>query len=459
MGKMCKNLAILRGEKEMVGEQNNKQRTILGLELEVVLDHSHALYKLANKVDWKYFEEKFGTHYCEDNGRPSKPIRLMVGLHYLKSIYGESDESVVEKWVENPYWQYFCGEKEFQHEFPTEPTNLVKWRKRIKSKGMEELFKESIRLGLETKLLKKQDLEKVNVDTTVQEKAIAYPTDAKLYHKMREKLVDEAEKEGVKLRQNYRRKSKQSLFKQAMYRKGMQTKRAKKEVKKLKTFLGRVKRDIERKTEGLKISKKLEELLIKAERLLNQNRGDKNKLYSIHAPEVECIAKGKAHKKYEFGCKVSIVSSSKKNFILGVKAYHGNPFDGHTLEKSLSQAQKMVGRKSIKEAYVDKGYRGQGKEVNGTKIFIAKRGYKRLKPSMRKWFKRRSAIEPLIGHIKNDNGGNGKNYLLGKEGDQLNAIFTASGFNMRKLLRAFFLLILEILFFNKFFKKSFAFAV
>jgi len=292
-----------------------------------------------------------------------------------------------------------------------------------------------IRTGLKTKVLKKKSFRKISVDTTVQEKAITFPTDAKLYHRMREKLVDEAGKSNIELRQSYRRKSKQSLVMQGRYSHARQMKRAKKEVKKVKTYLGRVVRDIERKISGNSgLKERFSGLLQMANRLYVQKRNDSNKLYSLHAPEVECISKGKAHKKYEFGCKVGVAATSKDNFVVGVKAFHQNPYDGHTLNESVSQAERL-GKFKAKEIYVDKGYRGHDYEGDAM-VHVAKRGIKRLKYSLRKWLKRRSAIEPIIGHMKND-GRLGRNYLLGEEGDRMNAIMCGAGHNMRKLLAAF----------------------
>ena len=278
----------------MKSQQTSPQSSLFKINLNHLCDSSQPLCRLAESVNWQVFEDKFGVYYCEDNGRPAKPIRLMVGLHYLKAMFGESDESVVAKWVQNPYWQYFCGEQEFQHEFPLEPTSLVKWRKRIKSEGLESLLSETISSGLKLKVIKKSDLKRVNADTTVMEKAITFPTDAKLYHNMREKLVAKAKELGIELRQTYTRKSKRSLLMQNRYRHARQMKRATRELKKIKNYLGRVTRDLERKTIHEKENDPfLKALLALSYRLLAQERKDKNKLYSLHAPEVECISKAK----------------------------------------------------------------------------------------------------------------------------------------------------------------------
>ena len=406
--------------------------------LDQILNMKHPLCVLANQIDWEFFAEEFGAYYSESRGTPGKPIRLMVGLHYLKHAFNESDEGVVEHFIENPYWQYFCGYEYFQHEFPIDPSSMTRWRKRVGERGIKKLFQQLMETAKRGNHLKRSDLNHVNVDTTVQEKAIAFPTDARLYHKMREVLVGAAQARRIELRQSYRRLSKRALAKQARYAHARQMKRARRMTRQLKTYLGRVYRDISRKADNP--DDELKELLGLAERLLTQERTSKNKIYSIHAPEVECISKGKAHKRYEFGCKVSMLTSSKGNWILGIESVHGNPYDGHTLESILNQVKENVGWEP-KKAHVDLGYRGHG--YNGqTEIKVV--NYRRLKKETRwarKWIKRRAAIEPIFGHLKSDNRLN-RNYLKGKEGDQINALLSACGFNMRKLLKAFFLPIL-----------------
>jgi len=419
----------------------SRQGSLFQSRLDQILDKKHPLYTLAHVIDWPVFDEAFGGLYSEGQGRPAKATRLMVGLHYLKYANDLSDEEVVFKWVENPYWQYFCGCEYFEHELPIDPTSMTKWRNRVESAGMEKLLEETIKSGLKMKVIKKSSLKKINVDTTVQEKAIAFPTDAKLYHRMRERLVKEVKNAGIKLRQTYTFKSKKALLKQSRYGHARQMKRAAREVRNLKTWLGRVVRDIERKTcKDAQLAASFSESLALARRLLDQKRCDKNKLYSLHAPEVECISKGKAHKKYEFGCKVSVATTSKDNFIVGMAALHGNPYDGHTLKKTVEQVEKLSGIRPD-EVYPDRGYRGHNYD-GGATVHIARGHHKRLKPSLKKWLKRRSAIEPVIGHAKSDSRLD-RNYLKGKEGDKINAILSGCGFNIRKLLKAFLRLIFK----------------
>ena len=426
-------------------KQVQSQEKLFKSRLDQILDRKHPLFRLANVIDWEYFEQEFGKFYAENVGRPGKPIRLLVGLHYLKNAYDESDESCVERFLENPYWQYFCGFEYFQHEFPLEPTSLVKWRQRIGEKGIEKLFYQTVSTAQKLGLLSKSHLHKVNIDTTVQEKAIAYPTDARLYYKMRVKLVKAAEKYGIELRQNYRRLGKKALVMQGRYAHARQMKRARKETKKLKMYLGRITRELRRKKiDG--VLPQLEELLQMSERLLSQKKHDKHKLYSCHAPEVECISKGKVHKRYEFGCKVSVAATSRDNWIVGIQAHHGNPYDGHTLDGVLTQIQRMTGN-PVKEAYCDRGYRGHN-HTGETVVHIVrnKRGITR---SLRKWLRRRCAIEPIIGHLKSDNRMD-RNYLKGKQGDTINALMCGCGANIRKLIKAFFL---PFGFFTKFHEK------
>ena len=411
----------------------NPQGSLFHVELVKIIDMAHPLVLLARKVDWDSFEAVLDCHFSETDGAPAKPVRLMVGLHYLKHAFNLSDELTVERWTENPYWQHFCGMKYFEHTMPIHPSLMTRWRKMVGDGGMEKMLAETVQAGLRTGAITPKSIEDVNVDTTVQEKAIAYPTDARLYHVMRGKLVKQAKRFGVALRQSYERVSKTALLLSGRYFHARQTKRAKRQVRRLKTWLGRVTRDIERRISGdSALQEMFADLLSKAHRLLEQTRDSKDKLYSIHAPEVECIAKGKAHKKYEFGNKASLVSTSREGFLLGALGLHGNPYDGHTLATGLEQAERLSGGYSIKNAFVDRGYRGNGYSGKTT-VHICDGKRKNLPRRLKRLRKRRSAIEPLIGHMKND-GRLGRNYLLGKDGDRINVILCACGQNLRLLL-------------------------
>jgi len=272
-------------------KQENPLSNLFQSELINMINPSHSLVKLSKTINWDKLDEAFGKSYCSDNGRPAISTRLMVSLHYLKYTFDLSDEDVLDGWVENPYWQYFSGMKYFEHELPIHPSSMTRWRKRIGETGAEELLKQTIEAGLKLKARKPTLLKRVNVDTTVQEKDIRFPTDARLYDRARECLVEIAKKERIQLRQNYNRLSKYHLLKQSRYAHANQMKRARKSTKKLHTFLGRVIRDIERKC--VKSSTKLAQLLETGKRIHAQKRHDKNKVYSIHEPVVDCISKGK----------------------------------------------------------------------------------------------------------------------------------------------------------------------
>ncbi|MCL5996575.1 MAG: IS5 family transposase [Chloroflexi bacterium] len=320
-----------------------------GIRLETLLDATHPLVKLTQRIDWEPFVQPFGKLYSEE-GRPGVPIRVMVGLHCLKSLYNESDESVVAKRVENPYWQYFCGCETFQYELPCHPTSLVKWRQRVGAEGMEQLLKGVLTTALSVHALQPEKIQQVIADTTVQAKAIAFPTDARLYHKARRQVIRLAKQAGLKLRQTYERASQRALYWQARYTAAQQFKRAARQTRKLQVFLGRVIRDVQRKAP--QPSEPLQHGLALAQRIYSQQRHDSPKLYSVHAPEVECIAKGKLHQKYEFGCKVAFTSTSQDNWIVGVHAHHDNPYDGATLLPALKQVEALTCVKPI-EALVD----------------------------------------------------------------------------------------------------------
>lgn len=396
--------------------------------LKSFLNSKHSLVVLSKQIDWTYFEAQFGAFF-NDRGRPALPIRLVVALTYLKHTYDLGDEPLVEQFLENAYWQYFCGFEYFQQEFPCDSSSLVRWRKRLGEEGCQKLLNETLRLAQTKKILRTSQLQEVIVDTTVQEKNITHPTDAKLLHRMREKLVKAAKGCRIKLRQSYSRVSRFLTFKQSKYVHAKQYKRARKAVRKLKTILGRVMRDIERKCENP--DKKLKELLILSNKLLFQKKESKNKIYSLHEPDVDCISKGKSHKPYEFGCKTSVTSTAQGNWVLGVHSFHKNPFDGHTLKAVTSQTEKNTGV-TIEAIFVDKGYRGSKHWPKDKMVLV--NGRKRLKARLKRLLKRRSAIEPIIGHLKHDHRLS-RNLLKGKLGDHLNGILAGAAFNFKKLIR------------------------
>lgn len=398
--------------------------------LNQLLNPAHPLVKLAQQIDWITFDAAFGELYCPDNGAPAKATRLMVGLHYLKHTFNESDESVLDRWVENPYWQAFCGYSHMQHELPIHPSSMTRWRQRIGADKLAELLKQTVHVAVSGKHLPERELKQVNVDTTVQEKNITYPTDSKLLYKMIVKLAAAAKDRGITLRQSYLRVGKRASVKVGRYAHAKQFKRMRRELRRLRTWVGRMIRDIQRKSPQQDES--LKTLIQQAQRLMDQKKTDSNKLYSLHEPEVRCISKGKAHKRYEFGQKVAVATTNRRDWFVGARLCEGNPYDGHTLAATLEQVQSITGV-PVSDGYVDKGYRGHDYEGDTT-IHIAGSGTKRLTATQRKRRKRRSAVEPKIGHAKHDNR-MGRCYLKGLEGDAMNVILAAAGANLAKLLR------------------------
>lgn len=395
-----------------------------------LVDPRHPMAKLSRQINWAAFDEKFGASYADD-GRPAVETRLMVSLHYLKYTYDLSDEEVVARWVENPYWQYLSGRQYFEYGLPIDPSSMTRWRKRVGNDGAEELLKQTIQTAVKCGYLKPNDCAKVNVDTTVQTKAIRFPTDSRLYDRMREVLVRAADEVGIELRQSYERVGKKALRRQQGYGHAKQFKRAARETRRLKTFLGRVTRDIERKMPvGNDV---LPGLLDLARRVLAQERNSKNKVYSVHEPQVECIAKGKAHQRYEFGNKAGLVTSARKNWILGAMGFASSPYDGHTLQENLAQAERLSGV-AINQVACDLGYRGHG--IDDKNILIVPRDKRKGTATIKKWWRRRNAIEPIIGHEKNDHRLE-RNRLAGELGDRMNVVLSACGFNFKKLWRAF----------------------
>ena len=397
-----------------------------------ILHPEHPLVRLADQIDWLRFDAAFTDSYCEELGAPGKAIRLMVGLQYLKFAFNESDESVVARWVENPYWQYFCGFTHMQHEVPIDPSSMSRWRKRVGAERLELLLKETIELAVREKQLRKKDLEQVTIDTTVQEKNITHPTDSKLLYTAIRKLGETAQACGVQLRQSYIRVGKRAAVKVSRYAHARQFKRMRRQLRKLRTYVGRLIRDIRRKAGA--IGDDLAAVLERAERIHAQQPHDSKKLYSWHEPEVQCISKGKAHKRYEFGQKVALATTNRSNWIVAARLLEDNPYDGHTLTETLKATESITGV-DVSDAYVDKGYRGHGCD-RPTRVHIAGSSSKNISRSERKRRRRRSAIEPKIGHLKSDHRVR-RCFLSGLEGDAINIVLAAAAANLRKLLAGF----------------------
>ena len=416
--------------------------------LDQIIDMKHELVQLAGRLDWAWLDEEIALLYSE-KGRPGIATRFVIGLLLLKHIYGLSDEGVCERWVYDPYFQYFTGEEFFQHWFPHERSDLSHWRKRLGTK-LELLLAESLRVAHTAGALRTKDLKRVTADTTVQPKAITFPTDAKLLHAAIRGLNRLARTYGLRLRQSYLRVAKRAAMMAGRYAHAKQFNRHRRELRLLRTRLGRIIRDIRRKIAGkAALEAAFEWPLMKASQIRSQQQRQRGwKLYSFHAPEVECIGKGKASAPYEFGVKASIVTTNSRapggQFVLHATALPGNPYDGHTLRDVIAATEKLTGC-VIERAYVDKGYRGHDTE-NPRRVFIS--GQKRgVFGAIKRELRRRSAIEAVIGHLKTD-GHLGRCYLKGPEGDAANAVLSAVGHNLRLVLawlRALLCLILIVL--------------
>ena len=404
------------------------QQNLFKTRLIDLINLEHPLVKLADELSWDKMEFEFKNLYSEQ-GRPSIPIRKIAGLLLLKEMFKESDESVVERWIENAYWQYFTGEEFFQTKQPFDPSEFVHFRKRLKEEGLEFLLSQSVALHPKAKNEKE-----VQIDTTVQEKNITFPTDAKLAKKVIDNCTKIARFEGIKQRQSYKRVAKQHL-RDAYF--GHHPKRKKKATmarKKLRTLGRRVVRELERKLPE-HLQKQYETEFYNYKKVLIQERNSKDKIYSLHEPQTACIAKGKAHKAYEFGTKVAIVRGRQTGVITAIKRFSGNPHDSKTLEESLAQSERVrknIGGTRPKIASTDRGFRGKT-EIDGTQIIIPKNSKEstRYKQEVaRKRFRARAAIEPTISHLKR-NHALGLNFLKGVAGDIYNALLAGIGYNLK----------------------------
>jgi IS5 family transposase len=411
----------------MLNKSSDKNQLGFYSTFEEQLNHKHPLYILSHAIDWQIFEEAFSPLYHGETGRPAKPIRLMVSLLILKHVRNLSDESVVEQWSENSYYQYFSGEKMFAAGAPCEASELVHFRHRIGEEGIALILKESIRVN-------GRDGEDphVSVDTTVQEKNITFPTDDKLYRKIIKKCHSIAEREQLPVRQSYTRTLKKLRLQQRFGNHPKNKARARKAGKKIKTIAGRLVRELERNLDGQSRYQSDLELFKK---VLSQKRNDHGKIYSLHEPEVHCISKGKEHKKYEFGNKVSLTRTQNTGVIVGALGFR-NEYDGHTLEKALDQTASLTSRRP-KTATVDRGYKGRNL-IGETLIQIPKpfnpktiSQYRQRK--LKKSFGQRAAIEPVISHLKADHRLN-RNFYKGVFGDNINIMLSAAAFNFKRMM-------------------------
>ena len=399
-----------------------------------VAHKEHPLVILSKWFNWDVFDQAFGKLFSANNGRPGLSTRLMVGLHYLKYVYNLSDEAVISAFIENPQWQYFCGLEYYTFVPPYDPSSLSRWRERIGAEKLQLLLKETIDVAKRAGLLKSKELKTVIVDTTIQEKAIAFPTDSRLYFKALSSLVRFCDHAGVQLRQTYKRLSKRSLTNQLRFSHLRRFKKARREQRRLKVYLGRVIRDVKRKVPNWQEDVRLSRLLEISHRILQQKKSDRDKVYSVHAPEVKCYSKGKAHKRYEFGSKVSVAVSAKQCWVVGVKSWTKSLHDVLTLKPALLQVQDLTGV-LLKRVFVDKGYKGKKHHPEGIEVYVSGQPSPHLKGVYRRRLsRRRSCVEAVIGHLKQDSRMN-RNFLMKEEGDAMNAVLSGASYNLRKLIK------------------------
>ena len=407
--------------------------------LDQIINPGHEKVILAGKIDWQYLSDKCGGNYSDKPGHPALSTRLMAGLHILKYADDLSDEEICARWLENPYYQYFCGEEFFLHELPFDRSSMTRWRQRMGEDKLAALLQESLSVAVKVGAAKPSDFTKVIVDTTVAEKNIAFPTDAKLINRAREKLVKKARSHGITLRQSYKRVGKYGLIMHQRYAHAKQFKRARRQLRTLKTYLRRTIRDIKRQVVGAgELETTFSASLHQATRVLTQKPRDGGRhIYALHAPEVECIGKGKSHKPYEFGVKASIATTLNRckggQFAIHAKALPGRPYDGHTLKTIIPDIEAFTGA-TLKRILADAGYRGHNAPL-AHKFHVFTTGQKRrVTPAIKRQMKRRAAVEPVIGHLKNGHRMN-KNYLAHTQGDAINPILAAAGYNFRLILK------------------------
>ena len=416
--------------------RDERQKDLFRPSLDKIVDLDHPLVRLADRIDWGFLDGQFASVCRAGSGQPPLPSRLVAGLMILKHMHSLSDEALCARWLENPYYQYFCGEQVFRHELPFDRSSLTRWRQRLGEEQLVALIQESLSVAHKTGALETRDLERVAVDTTVQPKAVAHPTDARLMHRAIVKLVALARREGVPLRQSYLRVAKRAAIMVGRYTHAHQFKRARRALKFLRTRLGRVIRDIRRKVDGDAVLK--DRFAICSTSRQGAPSGPapaRVQGLSLHAPEVECIGKGKARAPYEFGCKVSVATPVTQpkggQFVLHARALHGNPYDGHTLAAAVADIKTLTGVEASR-IHVDKGYRGHD-HPNRFRVWISGQA-RRVTKAIRREMKRRAAVEPVIGHIKAEHRMD-RNYLKGRDGDRINAVLAAAGYNFALLIR------------------------
>ena len=447
--------------------------------IDAMINLKDPLAVLATRLPWDQIEASVGAKFERENrvgrvlqgsdmfgttkvmvgagrsnaGRPKLPIRLMASLLYLKHSFNLSDEELVVRWSENIVWQFFSGMAYYEHRLPCDATQIGRFRRDLGEEGLELLLKATIETAVAINALKPKELERVIVDTTVQEKAIAHPVDSRLLEIARHKVASAAKRAGIQLKQTFAKEGKELRRKAGGYAHAKQFRRLKRVVKRQRTILGVVIREVQRKMQASDFApespKAVSDLMMwieRAERIRTQQRHDKNKLYALHAPEVECIGKGKARKPYEFGVKSAVVVSHKHGLVVGARSFPGNPYDGHILSAVLEQATNLMQDLGVKlkQVVADLGFRGVDAD-NPDKQIIHRGKFKSLSAQQKGWLRRRQAVEPAIGHLKSDHRMD-RCWLQGALGDALHALSCAAGYNLRWLMRAIARLGIEALF-------------
>ena len=439
--------------------------------LDAMIDLRHPLAVLASRLPWSQLEAELAPIWQRESrdgvlpegedlfgsgggvlvaagvsyaGRARLPIRLMCSLLYLKHAFNLSDEETCERWAENVVWQYFSGMDYYEPRLPCDATQIGRFRTGIGEAGLQAILKATIDTAVASNAIKPAEFERIIVDSTVQEKAIAYPVDSRLLEIARHKIVVHAKRCGMALRQSFAKEGKALKRKAGGYAHAKQFKRLHRTVKRQRTIVGKLIREVRSRLSTGAFNAAVAPttlaaliiLLERADRIRTQQPKDKNKLYALHAPEVECISKGKARNRYEFGVKVSLAVTHKQGLMVGAKRFVGNPYDGHTLAAQISQCNELIqgAGSEVKQAFVDLGYRGVDADNPGVEV-VHRGRIKSMSARQQRQLKRRQAIEPAIGHLKHDNRMI-RCYLQGSMGDALHAISCAAGYNIRWLMRA-----------------------
>jgi IS5 family transposase len=422
----------------MLGKLPTEQQQVLwSPPLETMLNPDHQLVKLAKRLPWERLEAEFAGLYAAD-GRPSIPIRVMVSLIMLQRMFDVSDEAAVKQWVQNPYWQHLSGMTSFQWEVPCDPTELVKFRKRIGREGAEKILHWTIECHQADGTVQAQV---VVIDSTVQEKNVMVPRDHKLYRRIAERLLALAASEAVRLRRTYRRTIRKLVMRLRTSNFPRARAQARKAERRMRSIARTLLRDMRRKLPPDRLELH-GDTFGTMEQILTQKRGGPDHVYSLHEPQTYCIGKGKDKTKYEFGTKVTVAIDPHSGVLLAAMNHECNVYDGHVTAEVRDQITDLTGT-TPHTIIGDHGYRGTDEIAaladDGTAVIIPPMLRKAAKGSpQRRYLTRlmrlRARIEPVIGHLKSDHR-LCRNFLWGSLGDEMNVLLAAAAWNLRKLLR------------------------